>query len=60
MVDEQETIRAAAEAPHPKCCASETEAELLPRTGARSGSSHCTDGFRPVVFRIDRFDEARS
>jgi uncharacterized repeat protein (TIGR04076 family) len=57
MDEERESIRAAAEAPHPKCGASEAEAVLLPRTGARSDSSHCTDGFRPVTFKVERIDE---
>ena len=58
MDEEHESIRAAAEVPHPKCGASEAEAKLLSRTGARSDSSHCTDGFRPVMFKLERIEES--
>ena len=51
------SVRAAAEASHPKCGTSEVEAKLLPRAGARSDSSHCTDGLNPVVFHIERIEE---
>ena len=50
-------VRAAAEVPHPKRGTSEVEAKLLPRAGARSASSHCTDGLNPVVFHIERIEE---
>jgi len=32
------------------------EAKLLPPAGAQSDGGTCTDGFRPVVFRIDRIE----
>ena len=57
MLGRHKIIRAAADAPHLKCGASEAEAKLLPRIGAESDSSHCTDAFRPVVFKLERIEE---
>ena len=33
------------------------EAQLLPRADARSGGALCTDGFRPVTFKVERVEE---
>ncbi len=57
MTTAQPSVRAAAEASHRKWGASEVEAKLLPRTGARSASAHCTDGLNPVVFFIERVND---
>jgi uncharacterized repeat protein (TIGR04076 family) len=34
------------------------EAELLPRADARSGGALCTDAMKPVLFKIERIEEA--
>ena len=49
MTTGKPSVRTAAEVPHPKWGAF--------RTGARSDSSHCTDGLNPVVFHIERIDD---
>ena len=48
---------AAADSSCPKQGGTGAEALLLPRTGARSDSSHCTDGFRPVTFKLERVED---
>jgi len=50
MVITMATRCAAVVSPYPKQVGSEAEAQLVPRAGAHSDGSSCTDGLRPVTF----------